>query len=122
MSALSDDLSIDLSTKGEVDEMARATAREKFAKLATLVREPVRVIDIRLIHERDPANERPCTVEVVFDVDGRPVRAHVAAERMEEAIDMAVDHLHRRIERAEDRLHRINVRRETGEPTPDEWR
>jgi ribosome-associated translation inhibitor RaiA len=122
MSALSDDLSIDLSTKGEVDEMARAAAREKFAKLAGLVREPVRAIDIRLIHERDPANERPCSVEVVFDVDGRPIRAHVAARRMQEAVDLAVDNLQRRIDRAEARLHRINQRRETGQPALDEWR
>ena len=35
---------------------------------------------------------------------------------------MAADHLHRRIDRAEARLHRINVRRETGQPAPDEWR
>ncbi|MEO8696930.1 MAG: HPF/RaiA family ribosome-associated protein, partial [Acidimicrobiales bacterium] len=109
-------------TKGEVPDTARDSARAKFSELATLVREPVRAIDIRLIRERDPANERPCSVEVVFDVDGRPIRAHVAAERMQEAVDVAVAHLHRRIERAEDRLHRINVRRETGEPTPDEWR
>lgn len=122
MSPLSDDVSIDISTKGEVADAARETARDKFIDLAALVREPVRGIDIRLIHERDPANERPCSVEVVFNVDGRPIRAHVDAKRMQEAVDMAVDHLHRRVERAEDRLHRINVRRETGQPTPDEWR
>jgi ribosome-associated translation inhibitor RaiA len=122
MSPLSDDAAIDISTKGEVADAARDSAREKFSELAALVREPVRAIDIRLIRERDPANERPCSVEAVFNIDGRPVRAHVAAERMQEAVDMAVAHLHRRIDRAEDRLHRINVRRETGEPTPDEWR
>lgn len=122
MSPLSDDVSIDISTKGEVADAAREAAREKFSDLAALVREPVRAIDIRLIHERDPANERPCSVEVVINVDGRPIRAHVAAERMQEAVDMTVAHLHRRIERAEARLHRINVRRETGQPAPDEWR
>jgi len=122
MSPLSDDVSIDISTKGEVADAAREAARDKFSELAALVREPVRGIDIRLIHERDPANERPCSVEVVFNIDGRPIRAHVDAKRMQEAVDMAVDHLHRRVERAESRLHRINVRRETGQPTPDEWR
>jgi ribosome-associated translation inhibitor RaiA len=119
---LSDDVSIDVSTKGEVADAARQMAREKFSELAGLVREPVRAIEIRLIHERDPANERPCSAEVVFDVDGRPIRAHVAAKRMQEAVDMAVDHLHRRIDRAEAGLHRINLRRETGQPAPGEWR
>ena len=122
MSPLSGDVSIDVSTKGEVGDAAREAARKKFSRLAGLVREPVRAIEIRLIHERDPANERPCSVEVVFNVDGRPIRAHVAAKRMQEAVDMAVDHLHRRVERAEARLHRINLRRETGQPAPDEWR
>ncbi|HUP72896.1 MAG TPA: HPF/RaiA family ribosome-associated protein [Acidimicrobiales bacterium] len=122
MSPLSGDVSIDVSTKGEVGDAAREAAREKFSRLAGLVREPVRAIDIRLTHERDPANERPCSAEVVFDVDGRPIRAHVAAQHMEEAIDMAADHLHRGIDRAEARLHRINLRRETGQPAADEWR
>jgi ribosome-associated translation inhibitor RaiA len=122
MSPLNDDASIEVSTKGEVADTDRQSAREKFGRLARLVREPVRDIDVRLIRERDPANERPCSAEAVFNVDGRPIRAHVAAKHMQEAIDMAVDHLHRRIERAEARLHRINQRRETGQPAPDEWR
>ena len=122
MSPLNDQVSIDISTNGEVTDADRNAAREKFSELAVLVREPLRGIDIRLIHERDPANERPCSAEVVFNVDGRPIRAHVAAKHMQEAIDMVADHLHRRIERAEARLHRINLRRETGRPAPDEWR
>ena len=91
MSSLNDQASVDISTKGDIAEADRDAARKKFSDLAVLVREPVRGIDIRLIHERNPANERPFSAEVVFNVDGRPVRAHVTAEHMREAIDIAAD-------------------------------
>ena len=95
MSPLSGDVSIDVSTKGEVADAAREAAREKFSRLAGLVREPVRAIDIRLIRERDPANDglvprKWCSTSIA-DRYERTWRPH-----MQEAIDMAADHLHRR--------------------------
>jgi ribosome-associated translation inhibitor RaiA len=121
MDRLNDEVSMSLSSEGEVEEADLVAAREKVEALAHLVREPVLAIEVRLIHQRDPANERPYSVELVFDVEGRPVRAHAAAAHMREAVDVAVGHLHRRIERAQSRRHRINQRRETGVATSDEW-
>lgn len=112
----------EVSVKGSVPDTMRTLARDKFNALAARCREPVRTIEVRLVNEPNPSREKPAVVEAVINIDGRPIRAHVAASRMGEAIDLAYDHLARRVERAEARLHRVHDRHETGEPGEHQWR
>jgi len=68
----------------------------------------------------DPAVERPAVAKASLDVGRRPVRAHVAAEQMVEAIDLLERRLRRNLEDLEElgRAHR----HETGTEPPGEWR
>jgi ribosome-associated translation inhibitor RaiA len=122
MGRLDGEATIEVSTQGEIAESDRAYAIEKIEALARRVREPVLGADVRLVRERDPANEKPYVSELVCNVQGRPIRARADAAHCREATDIAVEHLHRRIDRAQSRLHRISERRETGAATATEWR
>jgi len=78
----------------------------------------------------NPAQERPARVEVCFDVNGKPVRAHVAASDLAEATDLAVDRLQRRLVQLRERTrtrhrwlavaaeHENSHRSPTGAPAP----
>jgi len=60
---------------------------------------------VRLEQSADPARERGATARVSLDLNGQPVRAHVAADRMEEAIDLLEARLR-------DRLHHLSEHRQ----------
>lgn len=113
---------VDVSAEGSVSEAERVLAHDKFAALVHRRSDEVRRVQVRLAHARDRANERPYSVEAVVDLNGRPVRAHVAARHMGEAIDLAADHLRRRIVSAEARWHRLDDRSDTGVSAEHEWR
>jgi ribosome-associated translation inhibitor RaiA len=105
--------------KGRVTDDERAYAREKLAYVARLA--PARVLSarLRLHHEPDPARERPAIAEATLDVNGRPIRAHVAAPTMREAIDLLEARLRRRLERLAERDQSLQLRhRDAG---PREW-
>ena len=68
----------------------------------------------------DPALERPAVAKASLDVSGRPVRAHVAAEHMSEAIDLLERRLRRNLEDM-DELTRAH-RHETSVEPLGEWR
>ena len=117
-----EDFAVDISAEGAVSEAERMLAHDKFAALVFRRRDEVRRVQVRLARAQDPANERPYSVEAVVDLNGRPVRAHVAARHMGEAIDLAAEHLRRRIVSAEARWHRLDDRSHTGVSAEHEWR
>lgn len=88
-------------------------AVEKLGHLAQHERSPILFGEVKLTLEPNPARERPAKAEGVFDVDGVPVRAHVAAHDLAAAIDLLEDRLGRRLERqrhlAVDRARRHRV-------------
>jgi ribosome-associated translation inhibitor RaiA len=106
-----DVISVVVSTKGAVRDDDRAYAREKIAALSRLCREPVRSAQVRLVIEPDPARARPAVAEGALDIDGTSVRAHVAATKLSEAVDLLVERLRRRITRVEERRHGLPERR-----------
>ena len=115
--------SIDLTLKGEVAEDAPDYARDKVAAVASSAKDPILHAAIALAQENDPARERPAIAEATLDVNGRPVRAQVAATDMLEAIDLMVDRLTRRLRRYEDQVHHGGRERyRTGEAGEGEWR
>jgi ribosome-associated translation inhibitor RaiA len=105
--------------KGRVTDDERAYAREKLAYVARLA--PARILSerLRLHHEPDPARARPAIAEATLDVNGRPIRAHVAAPTMREAIDLLEARLRRRLERLAEQDQSLQLRhRDAG---PGEW-
>ncbi len=114
---------IALTTRGSVTAAGPAYAREKIAKVAALLRDPVLHAEVELVQEANPSVTRPSIAEATFDVNGRPVRAHVAAGEMHEAIDLLADRLASRLRRFEEKAHREGrERHRTGEQVEGAWR
>lgn len=74
-------------------------ATAKLRHLASHERDPIHFGEVRLSLEPNPARERPATAEAVLVVNGDPVRAHVAAHDLPEAVDLLEDRMSRRLER-----------------------
>lgn len=112
---------ISISTRGPVPQEAIDYAREKIAAAAAPVSDPVLFAELKL-EERRPARDRPSVAEATLDVNGRPVRAQVAATDMIQAADLLVDVLGRRLRRYQERQNREGRERyRTGEGTDGEW-
>ena len=92
-------------------------ATGKLQHLVSHERSPVLFGEIRLTFEPNPARDRPATAEAVLVVNGDPVRAHVAAHGLPEAVDLLEDRLARRLERhrrrGTDRARRRNRQRQS---------
>jgi ribosome-associated translation inhibitor RaiA len=78
-------------------------ARHRLVHLLDRLSTPVRSLEVELRHEPDPAHEPPVLAKSTIDLDGHPVRAHVVADRVPEAIDLLVDTLKRRVRQFEER-------------------
>jgi ribosome-associated translation inhibitor RaiA len=91
-------------TRGELSLAASEYAREKL--LATLERldEPVLEARVKLTQEANHAVAKPSIAQATVDLNGRPVRVHVAAATMREAVDLLQDRLKARLARV--RAHR----------------
>ncbi|MGI9601852.1 MAG: ribosome hibernation promotion factor [Acidimicrobiales bacterium] len=116
------DVTTEMSHKGDVPSRSMDTAAAKVTRAAERCREQVRHVEIRLTLESAPGRERPAIAEATIDVEGYPVRAHVAAGTIDEAVDLLVDRLRRRIQRHEEHRHRLADRHRTGDSGPGEWR
>lgn len=99
-----------MTTRGPVDERDKELARQRISHLFANLTVPVQYAEVKLISEADPARQRPCLAEAVLAVNGRTVRAHVAADVMGTAIDLLHDRLRRRL----DRLHSMQVAHRRG--------
>lgn len=95
-------------------------AHDKLRHLAAHERFPILFGEVRLHLEPSASRDRPAEAEAVFDVNGEPVRAHVAARELMEAVDLLEDRMARRLERHRrrrtDRARRLHGREE------HEWR
>ena len=99
-----------VETRGEVTDDERAYALEKLRHVSRFVPGPILHARLRLHHEPDPARERPAIAEASLDVNGRAMRAHVAAPTMREAIDLLEARLRRRIDRLAERDQSLQLR------------
>ena len=98
--------------KGHALDVLRGVARH--------ASRPVLHARVTLHLHGDPAVERPAVAKASLEVGGRPVRAHVAAEQMVEAIDLLERRLRRNLEDLEERDRAR--RHENGTEPPGEWR
>jgi ribosome-associated translation inhibitor RaiA len=105
---------------GEVPESERRYAVDKIEALLHLAPAPVLFARVTLAHEDAPSIERPVVAKGVLDVNGRPVRAHVAAATDREAVDLLEAKLRRGMEALTER--RQARRHEPAEAAPGSWR
>jgi hypothetical protein len=113
-------LPISIVAGPEVGERARQQAHELVERLAHWAPRPVLHARVTLSQLPDPALERPAIAKATLDVSGRPVRAHIAAETIDQALGRLEERLRRSLEDLEEtrRAHR----HETGAVEPGEWR
>ena len=104
----------------EIGEPARRHAHEVVRHAARHAPRPVLHARVTLGTHHDPALERPAVAKVALDVGGRPVRAHVAAAHIVEALDLVAELLRRNLEDLEE-LERSR-RHESGVAPLGRWR
>lgn len=111
---------ISLVADKELGEEVKQHALDVLLGVARHAPRPVLHARMTLRVHADPALERPAVAKASLDVGGRPVRAHVAAQHILEAIDLLERRLRRNLEDLEEltRTHR----HETGIEPPGEWR
>lgn len=111
---------IAISSDGDVAPRDVERAKEKLAQIADLVPDRVLHGQLRLLMERNPARPHPAKVDGALDVDGRLVRAQVAAPTMQEAVDRFADRLRSRLTRF---VGRHRARRDAPqEAASNQWR
>lgn len=113
------DFTVQMTTQGPVTRAAMDYATDKISRLGHLADRDILMARVALTEEANPAVERQAVAKASLDVSGRVVRAHVAAESMDEAIDLLEGRLRRVLERITDRR---GPSRDSGEVEPGEWR
>jgi len=96
--------------RGDVPNDLVSYARDEMMRFVSKVGRPVLDLELRLLHDADPARDRPCHAELAVDLGGIPVRGRAAARTMREAIDLAMDRLERRVRATTDRARSRLVR------------
>jgi RNA polymerase-binding transcription factor DksA/ribosome-associated translation inhibitor RaiA len=101
-------------------EPVKGYAEAKVRAVTGLVDEPILHARVKLTVAPDPAVERPARAQATLDVNGRLVRAEVAAHALQEAVDLLEGRLHDRLGH---RAEREKALRHLGtEVRPGEWR
>lgn len=119
-SATKQPIDVQVEARGPMAPDSTEYARDKVLTLLGQVREPVLFARVRLTRMTNPAIERPAIAQANLDVNGRPVRAHVAADSMPEAVNLLQDRLAARLARLDEHWEA----RRGGVPVaaPHEWR
>lgn len=91
---------VQVRSRGRVPRGADAYAREKVLAALDHVSEPVLGARVKLTQAVSGSAARPAAARAVVDVNGRLVRAHVAASTMFEAVDLLRERLAVRLARA----------------------
>jgi hypothetical protein len=106
--------------RGEIPDRVVGYARDKVGAVLRLAPAPVLFARVTLAHEDAPSMQRPAIAKATLDVNGRPVRAHVAAGTDEEAVDLLEAKLRHCLEILAER--RQARRHEPATVPPGAWR
>jgi ribosome-associated translation inhibitor RaiA len=111
---------IEVVLRGAVPDTARALAEETVTEVARYSRDPILHARVKLTQSGDAGVARPLMAQANLDVNGRMVRAQVAAKTAAEGIDLLEDKLRRVLVDAS----RDWEARRGGRPTaePHQWR
>jgi ribosome-associated translation inhibitor RaiA len=115
------DTPIDIVVRGGLGPKTTAYAHDKIIKVTRFVPDPILAARVKLSVAPDPARERPAIAQAFLDVDGTPVRAHIAARDIREAIDLLEERLRDRLEHLTERRHALRKRGPQARE-PYEWR
>ncbi|MGH3371054.1 MAG: HPF/RaiA family ribosome-associated protein, partial [Nocardioidaceae bacterium] len=88
---------IQVTTRGGVPQGAGGYALKRIEHLLSKTPGHVLHVAVTLTMDHNPANTRPARAEIALDVNGTPLRVHVAAATPGEAADLAVGRLQRRL-------------------------
>ncbi len=110
---------VDVTARGNVPSGTQQLARTKLGRLDEVVKGPILYSRAVLIQEPNPRLERPARAEAEVDLQGRLVRARVAAATMDTAVHELVEHLTRQLRRHVDSL--ADRQRVAPEPLTGEW-
>ncbi|NXY95902.1 sigma 54 modulation/S30EA ribosomal C-terminal domain-containing protein [Streptomyces sp. BR123] len=118
MSGLKTSQAVDVQvrTRGPVPHGAAPYAQEKVLTVVDHLSEPVLAARVKLTQALAASVVNPATAQAVVDVNGRPVRAHVSATTMFEAVDLLQERLRARLARV--RRHAGRGLRDGGPVTP----
>lgn len=105
-----------LSSSGDVADSEWNYAIDKIGKVIESLPEPVLFASVRLDRCADPARERGAMARVTVDLNGEPIRAHVAAEVMSEAIDLLERRLRDQLSHRAEHIRALRRRGPTSEP------
>jgi ribosome-associated translation inhibitor RaiA len=105
MTVGSQSVTVQLTVRGDIPQDDRAYAVSKVGRVLEMAHRPVLKAHLVLGWEPDPAHTRPARLEVGLDVDGVPVRAHIAADSIREGADLLQGRLGRRLVQLQDRAH-----------------
>ncbi|MGN6610651.1 MAG: ribosome hibernation-promoting factor, HPF/YfiA family [Angustibacter sp.] len=94
---------VQVTSRGDVPHRQEEYAAQKLADVVRYTRQSVRSVQVVLEISADPARVHPSMAEATLDVDGMPVRAHVAADRLHEAVDLLEARLRRQLVQLQDR-------------------
>lgn len=111
---------IDVVAHGAHAEATRDYAEDKVRRVVETAGAPVLFGRITLAEAPDPAVERPALAKAMLDVNGRPVRAHVAARIMTEAVDLLEERLRERLQHRAEQIRTLHRRAPVHER--GEWR
>ncbi|MFD8413732.1 sigma 54 modulation/S30EA ribosomal C-terminal domain-containing protein (plasmid) [Streptomyces sp. HUAS TT3] len=98
--------------RGRVPQGADRYASRKVLAALEHVGEPVLAARVKLVQAANPAVVRAASAQALVNLNGRPVRAHVAATTMYEAVDLLQARLTARLARA--RRHPAPAARQRG--------
>ncbi|KOV33319.1 sigma 54 modulation/S30EA ribosomal C-terminal domain-containing protein [Streptomyces sp. H021] len=90
---------VQVRNRGQVPDGADVYAQGKMLAAIGHVRGPVLTVRVKLTQSVNTSASRPATAQAVVDVNGRMVRAHVAANSMFEAVDLLQERLAARLTR-----------------------
>lgn len=108
------------ATHGRVPPELLPRAEEMVRRVAHTAPAPVLFARVAIAHDEDPAVERRVVAKATLDVNGHPVRGHVAAEHFDEAVDLLQARLRHGLEVLAE--HRLARRSDSGDSGPGEWR
>ena len=89
--------------RGHVDPSAFQYARMRLGPVFADIAEPILLAYLKLAEAADPARSRPAMAQVLVDINGDLLRAHVTARDMPEAIDLMQQRLRDKLQHRADR-------------------
>lgn len=107
-------------TRGAVSEADVDYTLERIRVAIGHVQDPILFARLKLSVAGDPARVKPALAQVVIDIDGELVRAHIAGHTMREAADLLQRHVADKLDQRAQRRDALRTR--PAEHEPGEWR